>query len=93
MLYGVKVARPLLLIETDQTFWQPLCITNIEYSTVPLFSLVHAIKSCIFVLCTSSPHLIEVRERIRINGKSISKEMFAHYFWDCWENFEVCVAS
>ena len=37
----------------------------------------------------SSPHLVEVRERIRINGESISKEMFARYFWDCWENFEM----
>ncbi|EFX89284.1 hypothetical protein DAPPUDRAFT_205741 [Daphnia pulex] len=29
----------------------------------------------------SSPHLIEVRERIRINGKPLSKEEFATYFW------------
>ncbi|CAB4019810.1 folylpolyglutamate synthase, mitochondrial-like isoform X1 [Paramuricea clavata] len=37
----------------------------------------------------SSPHLSEVRERIRINGKPISKELFTHYFWDCWANFEI----
>lgn len=29
----------------------------------------------------SSPHLIEVRERIRINGKPLSKDEFATYFW------------
>ncbi|XP_056640730.1 folylpolyglutamate synthase, mitochondrial isoform X1 [Diorhabda sublineata] len=29
----------------------------------------------------SSPHLLEVRERIRINGKPISKTEFTHYFW------------
>ena len=29
----------------------------------------------------SSPHLIEVRERIRFNGKPISSEVFASYFW------------
>ena len=34
----------------------------------------------------SSPHLVEVRERIRVDGKSISEEKFAHYFWQCWDN-------
>ena len=32
----------------------------------------------------SSPHLIEVRERIRINGKPLSKESFARYFWEVY---------
>ncbi|XP_078382408.1 folylpolyglutamate synthase, mitochondrial-like isoform X2 [Oculina patagonica] len=34
----------------------------------------------------SSPHLMEVRERIRINGKPLSKEKFSKYFFDCWDN-------
>lgn len=29
----------------------------------------------------SSPHLLDVRERIRINGKPISKEEFSKHFW------------
>ena len=33
----------------------------------------------------TSPHLLSVRERIRINGKPISKEMFARYFWEVYE--------
>jgi folylpolyglutamate synthase/dihydropteroate synthase len=33
----------------------------------------------------SSPHLISPRERIRINGRSISEEAFAHYFWHVWD--------
>lgn len=32
----------------------------------------------------SSPHLVAVRERIRINGQPINKEDFAHYFWDVY---------
>lgn len=32
----------------------------------------------------SSPHLIEARERIRINGELISKEKFVEYFWICY---------
>lgn len=34
----------------------------------------------------SSPHLMEVRERIRINGKPLAKEKFTKYFFDCWDN-------
>ena len=33
----------------------------------------------------SSPHLVEVRERIRINGKPISRELFAMYFWKVFD--------
>lgn len=29
----------------------------------------------------SSPHLLEVRERVRINGKPLKKQVFANYFW------------
>jgi folylpolyglutamate synthase len=32
-----------------------------------------------------SPHLISVRERIRINSKPISEEMFAKYFFEIWD--------
>ncbi|KAK8380551.1 hypothetical protein O3P69_016861 [Scylla paramamosain] len=32
----------------------------------------------------SSPHLVAVRERIRINGQPISKEDFITYFWDVY---------
>lgn len=35
--------------------------------------------------CDSSPHLVEVRERIRINGEMISKEKFVDYFWKCYQ--------
>ena len=41
----------------------------------------------------SSPHLHEVRERMRINGEPISKELFTQYFWECWNTFEVGVES
>ncbi|XP_064616847.1 folylpolyglutamate synthase, mitochondrial-like [Liolophura sinensis] len=30
----------------------------------------------------SSPHLVEVRERIQINGQPISRDMFSSYFWE-----------
>ncbi|XP_061887362.1 folylpolyglutamate synthase, mitochondrial [Entelurus aequoreus] len=32
----------------------------------------------------SSPHLVEVRERIRINGQPIGKDLFTKYFWQVY---------
>ena len=36
----------------------------------------------------TSPHLVAVRERIRINGKPISEEEFAKYFFEVWDRLE-----
>ncbi|XP_059463003.1 folylpolyglutamate synthase isoform X3 [Corylus avellana] len=40
----------------------------------------------------TSPHLIDVRERFRINGLDISEDKFLQYFWDCWNQLKVDVA-
>lgn len=32
----------------------------------------------------TSPHLVEVRERIQINGQPLSKELFTQYFSEVW---------
>ncbi|GFU16730.1 folylpolyglutamate synthase, mitochondrial [Nephila pilipes] len=37
----------------------------------------------------SSPHLISVNERIRINGKPISKDTFAKYFWETYRSIQL----
>ncbi|GFO32403.1 folylpolyglutamate synthase [Plakobranchus ocellatus] len=44
----------------------------------------HGYKTGMF----TSPHMNEVRERIRINGKPISKDMFARYFWEVYGKFK-----
>lgn len=36
----------------------------------------------------TSPHLVAVRERIRINGKSLSEEDFARYFFEVWDRLQ-----
>ncbi|XP_064420472.1 folylpolyglutamate synthase, mitochondrial isoform X2 [Latimeria chalumnae] len=36
----------------------------------------------------SSPHLVQVRERIRINGQPISKELFTKYFWQVYNQLD-----
>ncbi|TRX88769.1 hypothetical protein FHL15_010339 [Xylaria flabelliformis] len=33
----------------------------------------------------TSPHLVSVRERIAINGESISRDLFARYFFEVWD--------
>lgn len=39
------------------------------------------------VLCRS-PHLLEVRERIRINGQPLSRARFVSYFWDVYRKLD-----
>ncbi|XP_027934237.1 folylpolyglutamate synthase isoform X2 [Vigna unguiculata] len=36
----------------------------------------------------TSPHLIDVRERFRIDGMDISEDKFLQYFWECWNQLE-----
>ncbi|EPY83272.1 folylpolyglutamate synthase, mitochondrial [Camelus ferus] len=36
----------------------------------------------------SSPHLVQVRERIRINGQPISPELFTKHFWRLYNRLE-----
>ncbi|XP_054544625.1 folylpolyglutamate synthase, mitochondrial isoform X2 [Talpa occidentalis] len=36
----------------------------------------------------SSPHLVQVRERIRINGQPISPELFTKHFWHLYQRLE-----
>ncbi|XP_057487280.1 folylpolyglutamate synthase [Actinidia eriantha] len=35
-----------------------------------------------------SPHLIDVRERFRLDGLDISEDKFLLYFWDCWNQLK-----
>ncbi|KAB8113229.1 hypothetical protein EE612_052171 [Oryza sativa] len=37
----------------------------------------------------TSPHLMDVRERFRLNGLDISEEKFIRYFWWCWNKLKV----
>lgn len=48
---------------------------------------IYQTSSYFFHFC-SSPHLVEVRERLRINGIPISREKFTEYFWDVFGKLE-----
>lgn len=41
----------------------------------------------------TSPHLVTVRERIRIDGSPISESLFTHYFFELWDRFSNAAAS
>lgn len=43
---------------------------------------------CPLTLSRSSPHLVQVRERIRINGQPVGKELFTKYFWQVYGRLE-----
>ncbi|ERN08073.1 hypothetical protein AMTRI_Chr08g203110 [Amborella trichopoda] len=36
----------------------------------------------------TSPHLIDIRERFRVDGMEISEEKFLAYFWWCWNRLK-----
>lgn len=36
----------------------------------------------------SSPHLVEVRERIQVNGQPLPREKFVDYFWDVYNKLD-----
>lgn len=36
----------------------------------------------------TSPHLIDVRERFRLDGLDIAEDKFLHYFWECWNQLK-----
>lgn len=36
----------------------------------------------------TSPHLIDIRERFRLDGKDICQEKFLAYFWWCWDTLK-----
>ncbi|KAG0468213.1 hypothetical protein HPP92_017541 [Vanilla planifolia] len=36
----------------------------------------------------TSPHLIDVRERFRLDGMDVSEEKFLAYFWWCWDTLQ-----
>ncbi|XP_021741093.1 folylpolyglutamate synthase-like isoform X2 [Chenopodium quinoa] len=41
----------------------------------------------------TSPHLIDVRERFRLDGVDIAEEKFLQYFWDCWDQLRINVTD
>ncbi|CAI8026281.1 Folylpolyglutamate synthase, mitochondrial [Geodia barretti] len=55
-----------------------------------LYVLVYTLSSCISIILKApiihlrSPHLLEVRERIRLNGQPLSRGEFVSYFWDVY---------
>jgi folylpolyglutamate synthase len=41
----------------------------------------------------TSPHLIHARERVRINGKPVSEELFLEHFWAVWNTIHATEAE
>ncbi|CAM9652219.1 unnamed protein product [Scytosiphon promiscuus] len=46
--------------------------------------MVDTCQPCLY----TSPHLLEVTERVRCNGKPLTKEAFARYFFQVWDRLQ-----
>ena len=65
--------------------------TRPEWKIGALLSLLSepwSLISSVDIGLYTSPHLIAVRERIRVNGVPISEELFAKFFFDVWDRLE-----
>ena len=56
------------------------------------FNIERGVFDTLFLLY-SSPHLLEVRERIRLNGRPLSKSKFVSYFWECYKELDATKVS
>lgn len=36
----------------------------------------------------TSPHLVDVRERFRLDGELVSEDLFSQHFWWCWDRLK-----
>ncbi|KAK0942450.1 hypothetical protein LTR29_006036 [Friedmanniomyces endolithicus] len=63
-------------------------ISSILAQYLPTPKSVHAERLPTSVGLYTSPHLRFVRERIQIDGRPISEEQFAKFFWELWDRLE-----
>lgn len=63
------------------TFWRSNRVTGALTNAL-------VISASSIPLSRSSPHLVQVRERIRINGQPVGKELFSKYFWQVYGRLE-----
>jgi folylpolyglutamate synthase len=63
-----------------------------EESTVP-GAAIGKFKGLGKIGLYTSPHLVSVRERIRISGDPISQETFTRYFFELWDRFTDAAAA
>ncbi|KAG9307360.1 hypothetical protein G9A89_017189 [Geosiphon pyriformis] len=63
-------------VESILRNYQPTSVTG------PITPLKSKIRTGLY----TSPHIVAVRERIRINGKALSENQFTKYFFECWDH-------
>ncbi|CAE6522490.1 unnamed protein product [Rhizoctonia solani] len=52
------------------------------------YSILHKAAPHLKIGLYTSPHLVSVRERIQVDGKPISEEDFARFFYEVWDRLE-----
>jgi folylpolyglutamate synthase len=56
-------------------------------------SLIRTLKPERKVGLFTSPHLKSVGERIQVDARPLTEDVFAGYFWQVWERLEVAAAE
>ena len=87
MLFTLRVLRgKVLLVPLQiQSFVMPSGTGKlVRFVVVP----VHYSTSSGIPGLYTSPHLVAVRERIRIGGKPLSEEEFSRYFFEVWDRLQ-----
>ncbi|TIA92747.1 hypothetical protein E3P99_00493 [Wallemia hederae] len=57
-------------------------------TTAFVSSLLQSLNGDARIGLYTSPHLVAVRERIRINGQPLTEERFTQYFFDVWNSLD-----
>uniref|UniRef100_A0A674NMM1 Folylpolyglutamate synthase n=1 Tax=Takifugu rubripes TaxID=31033 RepID=A0A674NMM1_TAKRU len=88
-------SHPQLQLQAMKAFLERTGLTvealdhlNIIHVTGTKGKVISAEPATTWTLSPSSPHLVQVRERIRINGQPIGKELFTKYFWQVYGRLE-----
>uniref|UniRef100_A0A3Q3WKL7 Folylpolyglutamate synthase n=1 Tax=Mola mola TaxID=94237 RepID=A0A3Q3WKL7_MOLML len=85
-------SHPQLQLQAMKSFLERVGLTVEDLDHLNIIHVTgtkgKVMKSGSTLLFCSSPHLVQVRERIRINGQPIGKELFTKYFWQVYGRLE-----
>ncbi|GAA5912712.1 tetrahydrofolate synthase [Sporobolomyces salmoneus] len=91
MVEGVEYLKRIGYLPSDLNRLNVLHITGTKgkgSTSAFTSSLLTTISPTAKIGLYTSPHMVAVRERIRIDGKPIEEELFAKYFWEVWDKLE-----
>ena len=94
-LSRLQVSLPLLTHDDNTKATRPLCPNIVHItgtkgkgSTAAMCESILRSRDGLTTGLFTSPHLVDIRERIRIGGQPVSKQIFADAYWEIRRRFE-----